>query len=154
LVCNGAKGTNGTTGFTETLPTGKTETGVWAVSKEHITTTVEEKASVSFPIPIALAEGTFGEAVILTEHETIEAKPGKPQQGCEGTLEDPTAPAGTLCVYTGEEENKHLTASSAVFHGNGAAFGRPGTVLAFLAEGTEGSPGQILDSGTWAVTAP
>jgi hypothetical protein len=152
----GLPGVPGETGFTSTLPSGKTETGVWSANSQHLIGEAEDTVPISFPIPIALAEGSFGAAVRLTEKETEEAEPGKPKQGCEGTLENPTAPAGKLCVYTGEEENKsrNPTASTIMFHGNSEVFASSGTFLNFLVEGEEKSPAKILDSGTWAVTAP
>lgn len=83
FVCNG---TNGTTGFTETLPQGSTETGVWSVEgeRQEISPGVSVgqpyySTPISFPIPLTAAPtphfippGTpaAGEGE-LTEHSNI-----------------------------------------------------------------------------------
>jgi hypothetical protein len=84
------KACNGKTGFTETLPSGKTETGVWGFSG-HSTGLAVAAMSFSIPLGSALA----GSAVIPPGEE------GKVEPvNCPGTLEEPKAASGFLCVYS------------------------------------------------------
>jgi hypothetical protein len=55
-VCNGKDGEDGETGFTETLPSGQTETGDWSMPAATITELLESKVplpTISFTIPLA-----------------------------------------------------------------------------------------------------
>lgn len=87
FACNGK---NGTTGFTETLPSGKTETGTWVLPETpdvgHNSYTL---GSISFPIP--LAEKIEAANVHVFEGET-------PPTGCTVTEGKLTAAAGNFCV--------------------------------------------------------
>jgi len=153
LVCNGVKGQ---TGFTETLPPGKTETGTWSVS---VPASGHETANISFNIPLAAAPAVLvigeAEGQKLTEEEW-HAGPGELCEGksgtelteceekfehihaaCPGSTSAPSAAEGDACFYT--------------FFGNaGTPFEFPfpvGVLLFFTAEaGAEAV-------GTWAVTA-
>ncbi len=89
-VCNGK---NGTTGFTEMLPSGKTETGIWAGAIAELAgTKVDVDAiQISFAIPLATAPS----AVLVKEGES--SKPG-----CPGVVSGiPKAEVGKLCLYEG-----------------------------------------------------
>jgi hypothetical protein len=87
-ICNGA------TGFTETLPPEKTETGTWAITVPPGTEYYLTRVSISFPIP--LVAGLPASAVHFVE--SGEAAPA----GCEGgTATNPAAEPGNLCVYAG-----------------------------------------------------
>lgn len=103
---------NGETGFTETLPSGKTETGTWsffpagghAFKQELSELECEERAepfpcysiqyseselaSVALPFNIPLSEAP--EALVYN-------KPGTEE--CPGSYAEPKAAAGKLCVY-------------------------------------------------------
>ena len=137
----GATGASGATGFTETLPSGKTETGTWAVAgNQPIGTQVYEQ--VSFPIP--LREPAEGADHFLDPEET------KEQTGpadCKGTLEHPTAAPGKLCFYTAEDvglEGPNLNFGE-WFNG----YTSVGTVMLF-----NHTEAVAHAQGTWAVTAP
>jgi hypothetical protein len=117
-VCNGE---DGQTGFTETLPSGKTETGAWAAGMA----TVESLplfTSVSFNIPLteALEAGPHGDGppevpgafnvngeihYIQSNGEELSGGTGTPSTACHGTYEEPTADAGNLCIYAVEENS-------------------------------------------------
>jgi len=95
---------NGKTGFTETLPSGKTETGVWALG-------IDDEASIvplTFNIPLVEAP----EFVAFVNQDGKEFsgvnEEGKPVYvtpvHCEGEAEEPTAPKGYVCVYGDTEE--------------------------------------------------
>ena len=92
-VCNGVKGVNGQTGFTESLPAGKTETGVWGV--ENFAASAKPLfEAFSFPIPLP-------ETTILTFN--LIDKDGTAIKGsaanCPGTSAEPKANAENLCIY-------------------------------------------------------
>jgi Collagen triple helix repeat (20 copies) len=145
-VCNGAKGSSGQTGFSKTLPAHETETGTWAINEAG--PVPEERAffiPISFAIPTAATEGVY-----LNTSESEAAATTKPH-GCEGSLADPKAPQGKLCVYTAEEEAEL----------NFAPFllGEEGAVNAIYSSGgflefSVKAHGHAIARGTWAVTAP
>lgn len=146
-VCNGK---NGETGFTETLPSGKTETGFWVDYDYHSTQFTEAHAVVSFPIPLA-APST--KVVKLTKEQT-EGSTTTPVEGCEYEVESLTAvpvskTPGTLCVFTTEE-----TEGEVVFIGipGGAVGDTPAGALIYTKTATDATPAAL--AGAWAVTAP
>lgn len=123
---------NGTTGFTETLPVGKTETGEWSLSVPAENPTLKTSlpvSSISFVIPLTAAP--VAHYLKKGEQETAE---------CPGTAAEPEAAEGQLCVYAELEVNApgSLTADAATF---GAKIVSDG-----------GEPGGVA-FGTWAVTA-
>jgi hypothetical protein len=126
---------NGQTGFTATLPEGKTEMGTWAltVPAENPTFKVPvSRTSISYVIPLAKPPAAIylTPAEIGTEHTTE----------CPGTAEEPKAAEGFLCVYAQNELNTPaLTVSP------------DGAIGAFLG-GFGGQPGGVA-IGSWAVTA-
>jgi Collagen triple helix repeat (20 copies) len=137
-ICNGEKGKNGQTGFTETLPPGKTETGAWVAKAKG-----EEEVIVplSFAIPL---EGTES----INKTHFINKGESDPE-GCEGNFEAPAADEGNLCVFQNNSGNGIFTSH----HITGVEFGTmvvggPGAILVigFTEEGLAG--------GSWAVTAP
>lgn len=157
-VCSGE---DGLTGFTETLPSSKTETGSWSL----ITSATTEffpaaESSVSFNIPLA-AESAEGKAFVGTQAETESGEFGGAGKVCKGTAAEPTAPAGFLCVYTQFEESNNVSGKleARSFSGNFEAFGKTGAVLVghgYQPGGTDPAkePARIASYGTFAVTAP
>jgi hypothetical protein len=149
---------NGTTGFTETLPPGKTETGAWTVTASS-TAFMQAGTAISFPIPLAQA-GEEGSAFRFTQEQTEDEEFGT--SGCSGTVANPTAPPGKLCVYTAFEGAViNLTVLKAVSSPDNQvkkAYGVSGALLfvALLEPTTEEpfEPGYIEAWGSWAVTAP
>jgi hypothetical protein len=113
---------NGKTGFTETLPEGKTETGTWSFG-DAMTEGTEEYAElvawvpVSFSVPLKeglergnvhfLAEHTLdcrgpqepARKTCQEENEEAEAKQKENKEACPGSAAEPTAEPGNLCVY-------------------------------------------------------
>jgi collagen triple helix repeat protein len=174
-ACNGKKGLQGDEGspwtLGGTLPPGKTETGAWAMGpvpkvsceiegeteegeaiEGECTAKPEEKvtagnpliAPISFPIPLA-AE--------LSEANTHYIGPGgTPPAGCTGgSVEEPKADPGHLCVYALEEAAIGFMAIApagdlSFSNSNGS---KAGVVVAGIFWG-EGARAR----GTWAVTAP
>jgi hypothetical protein len=76
---------NGKTGFTKTLPVGETETGAWSFFSNS--TGQFEVLPLSFSIPLLVAP----ETTVYNEPNTV----GK----CPGTVTEPKAAPGKLCVY-------------------------------------------------------
>jgi hypothetical protein len=182
VVCNGEKGTAGTTGFTETLPQGKTEKGTWALRTDGETAGL---ASISFSIPLAAgldSEHVFylyppGQHTLICEaltgaeqvecEETVEFEEEVEEHDCTGSAISPAAKPGDLCVYAARTNEGALTPASSA---NGAGRGLPiqapvneeplanpgtGTSGAVLLLGPpSGETGTVLGWGSWAVTAP
>jgi hypothetical protein len=148
----GKEGKAGTTGFTETLPSGKSETGAWAVNAYNVPEGGEVVGPISFAIPLPSASSSGTNGVVLSKAETDSGARPRPS-GCEGTLEEPTAPAGKLCVYTrrGEVVNGSISSATTNLTGEGEGFqvAGAGVEASFFEEG-----GKVQAYGTWAVTAP
>jgi hypothetical protein len=128
---------NGETGFTETLPSGKTETGIWSVLSEEEGGGAQSVVPLSFSIPLA-APLNSAHVVFLKAGETSAGK-------CTGTAHSPTAEKGYLCVYTlfGALSGTPVIESLA---GPGAE--TTGAILSMAA------PEEERAEGAWAVTAP
>jgi len=130
---NGINGAEGASGFTSTLPRGKTELGTWAanlLTKESV-----YYMPISFNIPLAA----------LPEYAII-GKKAPSTAVCPGTVGNPQAASGYLCIYVGELFEGTLFE----FDPNQEGFGvnRYGTVLGLKSGVTEGA----FAYGTWAVT--
>jgi hypothetical protein len=142
-VCNGKegepgeqgeRGEDGETGFTETLPPGKTEQGVFAASARKDDTIFESgqfAVPISFNIPLAAS---------VAGHVHYSTSPGF-SSICTGTVTNPTAPSGELCIYQFTTTFENATFAGAGFGING------GTILEF--EITT-DPANVR--GSWAVT--
>ncbi len=145
---------NGLTGFTETLPSGKTETGTWGIATELAgapSTLQEVWIPIGFSIPLAAASGEE-KVFVLTKAQIEEEKGEGFAAGCKGTAVKPIAPKGILCVYTAEEESgKELGNFFGVTNGEFGAYQTAGTVLRAFANAL---PTRVQVNGTWAVTAP
>jgi hypothetical protein len=162
----GATGATGATGFTETLPSGKTETGDWNVTIVGAVSggTPGAVGSISFPIPLA-SHGAAGESFVFNKEQTENKEFGS--SGCSGSVEAPAAPPGKLCVYTKGEQMENVSGTLfAVEPGFTGSFGKSGAVLVGLhLEGKielvgESKPELVVEpakavlDGSWAVTAP
>jgi len=166
-VCNGKNGTNGQTGFTSTLPPGKTETGAWAlgeiVAGEGGALPEAVRVPISFTIP--LAEDLVSEECNTNPPNNCQVHyingEGKEQVNpataiepsvagaCLGTAKEPTAAPGNLCVYTTLIENANATnlrIQKTGEEGSGASTAGANVVFGSIGAGAFGF-------GTWAVTA-
>jgi hypothetical protein len=143
----GKEGPAGTTGFTKTLPPGRTETGTWILTGVPPGAPAITYTAISFPIPLAGPLGA-SEVHFIKENETAPA-------GCTGgTVSQPTAEAGNLCIYTTFEEkttNSKGTITDPAKLELGASAN--GALLTIGLSGTAEKE-QALAVGTWAVTAP
>ena len=140
-VCNGV---NGTTGFTETLPPGKTETGVWG-GLLNFNKELEEKRveDISFNIPLESAP------VVNLIQKNGTANPGN-IANCPGSAANPEAEPGNFCAYAitpAEDEEGY---------GLGGPTKGNLTTLRITPQGAilqSNVPGLSALAGTWAVTA-
>ncbi len=138
-----------------TLPPGETETGAWSITNSTMGS-MDSTGAVSFPIPLEEPgnEGSaFGFNQAETENEEFTAN-------CPGSLAEPQAEPGFLCVYTQFEALSHGFGGfveARNFEGDFGAYGTTGAILhgAFL-EGSleEEKVAKVESYGTWAVTAP
>jgi hypothetical protein len=151
----GPAGPAGQTGFTEILPTGKTETGAWgyypAGGRAYQLERVEQEC-IDREEPVPCFEVQYSEQeVVMTAlsfniplSEAPEIVYNEPEsESCPGTLEEPQAAAGKLCVYA-----EGATSEDQHFGGIDKAWST-GATLGFIFAGR----GKLL-RGTWAVTAP
>jgi Collagen triple helix repeat (20 copies) len=142
----GAKGDTGEagkTGFTKTLPSGETETGVYGFSNSDQPVFSEALIPLTFNIPLE----TTGEIVFVTNSESEQGT----NTTCTGTPLKPTAPKGVMCVYGAEEAATGYAPPSFALALVGGEYTTSGTVMRFFAETAAAS---LQVSGTWAVTAP
>jgi len=155
----GPKGDTGLPGTfsTESLPSGQTLTGVWGTQVEATFSI----ASISFPIQVNPAPGievwikSDGETALLINPQTgavvgiIEEEPEEVEALCPGSVADPQAEPGNVCLYTKTEEEASFDIG---------IFAKParvtspdpkaGVLMSFQSTGGTG-----LISGSWAVTA-
>jgi hypothetical protein len=149
FVCNGKKGENGLTGFTETLPSGKTETGTWSIALP--TNGLEFQAPISFPIPLAEDGEAFFFNPEKVENQEFGTSGCKWEQGNANAKPESTTP-GTLCVF--QQVGELNVSFGPAFQKPGIAgfsdpgFGPSGTYMVFNGQGEP-----ITAAGTWAVTA-
>jgi hypothetical protein len=143
---------NGQTGFTETLPSGKTETGSWSFGTTPGAGAFYVPVTLAIPLAAPLAGESHvhfineaGKEVVgggLTEQTSTE---------CLGTAAAPTATPGSLCIYTALQSE--FKATSAEIYGSGTAaevgVSTSGAVMTLAAAGTG-----ALGFGTFAMTAP
>jgi hypothetical protein len=140
LVCNGV---NGQTGFTDTLPSGKTETGTWSfTTPPNAAVAPSDFISLSFNIPLSAAPAV---------HYVKEGEIGNEVPGCSGgTAESPKADAGNLCVYA---SSGGFNAQYKEFAGFPRSF-KSGALLLLQALNSAIENEEPASAfGTWAVTA-
>jgi len=170
LVCNGEDGDPGEpgqSGFTETLPPGETETGVWTLSE---TVAPENGGSAVVPLSfsIPLADKIPGEqshylsqnGVEFLFNPVTESIDERQSTICTGSAANPTAPPGHLCVYTstaglggnatsGQSNFTNPETGTRGLNGDGITTAVSGALLVF-----DIPPAAVASgAGTWAVTA-
>lgn len=124
-----------------TLPKGSSEKGVWAVngppSAEFGGVLHISRAEISYSIPLATAPAAANTHVIGIGEQ--------PPVGCKGSVEEPAADEGNLCIFVGESVN--VASIFANFPG-GAEGSKVGAFVALLATG---GASEVIGTGTWAV---
>ncbi len=152
FACNGKEGGEGPEGkegspWTDggTLPSEKTETGMWSLGTYNATlpdVSQIQRVSISFTIPLA---ATTTANFVTEEDEKNNTIPA----GCEGgSLKNPTAKPGNLCVYGGLSELMLVEFLDREDVEPGIA-GSAGSEMIFKTTGEHSQGG-----GDWAVTAP
>jgi hypothetical protein len=141
-----------------TLPSGKTETGVWSFgpfeSNQPEDPTIFMDVPIAFTIPLAapLREG-HAHFIAVTGKEINFEFEEVTSTACLGTAAQPTAqPGGNLCIYAISLDN--AVAGSPEIQDPAATneSGSAGTTGALLVLGTT-KLGRSSGFGTWAVTA-
>jgi hypothetical protein len=141
----GARGDTGPTGpagpFVDTLPSGKTLKGNFAVSGFRTATAGTDYATgaISFGIPLSAAPAP-----------SVIPSGGTPTASCPGSLADPQALAGRLCLYEGPNTNRSVLGVGDPVTDSGGAANKFGVRINLFAA----AEGLFHTSGTWAVTAP
>jgi hypothetical protein len=125
------------------LPSGKTVTGAWGITEPAAAgNKFGETVQFQVPAPVGLraAQINFGAGT----SGALDA-----DATCTGSVDNPTAPAGKVCIYRGSA-NVNLAAYIGVQYTSPADQNRWGfTILA-----TAVAVGDVDARGTWAYTAP
>jgi hypothetical protein len=140
-VCNGEAAEGG--GFPETLPSEATETGAWRFVSEGET---EEFEAISFAVPLSEADAAAISTGVVNS--------GNPTADCPGTVEEPKAEPGFLCLYNSAYASSTSASPAGVYQLVGTneeteGVGTAGALLYF-----EGFEVGKESSGTFAIAAP
>lgn len=128
----GPEGEVGPAGPVETvLPAGKTETGLWSFSGKEV---ASQFLNISFPLRVE---------PVPTVHFLAEG--ASPTTACPGTVENPEAAPGQLCVYTKTEFEVGTPTGTGAYTGDGNS--------GIVAEVPINSGAEGYATGSWAVTA-
>lgn len=131
----GLKGPKGDPGpLTETLPSGKTERGMYIFNGTHPAGGYTPNTSISYPLPL-----TF------TPNVNFIKKGASSTAACPGTGTAPTATPGNLCVYETRDDKGFTT---------GVLLQSETTHFGALLYVSAGSNEDFEIEGTYAVTAP
>lgn len=134
-ACNGKEGSPWTAGGV--LPSGKTETGTWALSAGA---GVVSAGAITFALPLA-------NTIAATNVHLLEGVETDPN--CPGSGSAPGAAAGHLCIWVGAVENATIEEVAAPADIPPAGASRTGAVVLAVGGATDG-----MAYGTFAVTAP
>ncbi len=157
-ACNGKEGSPWTAGGT--LPSGKTETGVWSFAYEATTKNDAYETVASFPIPLAasLARGHVHfinlngkEINAETEEEAVPTECGS-GIGPNVNAANPQAKPGNLCVYAESLQNANTNTLLVIGPGTSGS-AEAGTMGAFALFDFQKLGEQAAGFGAWAVTA-
>jgi hypothetical protein len=167
----GTTGPAGQSGFTEILPSGKTETGEWSLVKPVKSAGEVVATSISFNIPLSskpeahYIQQNGLEAFFNSEpgHEKIEERE---QPACPGTQAEPEATAGSLCIYASIEEGTEKSLVGAIplpiacpLANGGRCIGvanaadKYGFGIETITSASGATEEFVNQAGTWAVTA-
>jgi len=144
---NGTNGTQGATGatgatgpagpFPTSLPVGQTLTGVWGTDGTAAAGGAAAQTQVSFAFALASAPS-----------QNIVLSGGSSTAACPGTLANPQATAGNLCLYEDVPTNANTLSIGDPANNTGNASSRFGAVVNIRSV----AAGFFADNGTWAVT--
>jgi len=159
----GPSGPAGPTGktFPKSLPVGNSEVGVWgafAGEEPELAPLYLTGGNVSFVVPIPEVINEESHAIYLNAAETAEEdsmRPAAKKEHCTGTLNEPTAESGYMCVYTGLEEKSENAEFHGIIRANGQdGVQRTGAEVSFEVLEPPRAPevSRLNVRGTWAVT--
>jgi hypothetical protein len=141
----GEAGAPGQTGFTSTLPPGKTERGAWGMAGHAGQTLTEPlRGAISFNIPLKAPIDEAHVHVVAAETPASSDPPG-----CTGTISEPGAEPGFACLFEAGAENVAFLIFANQETSEGGA-GRSGISLVLAAQ----NAGYAAAYGLWVVTAP
>lgn len=156
-ICNGAQGIQGVKGDTGdpwtaggVLPPGRTETGAWAFTAAD--DDAEIAVPISFTIPLA---GEPTEEEFAADDVHYQGETGFAAACPTGSVGEPKAPAGKLCVFFNEFGGAPVNATFTrisklnIFEEPGVS--NSGAVVQFAFSGAAGELAHGF--GSWAVTA-
>lgn len=162
----GATGATGQTGFTKVLPSGETETGTWAMGhiaeKEKYPGNGEAvDVPISFNIPLAADLPASAVHIITNKGKELNGETHEvTSTECLGTVAEPTAEPGNLCIYSKTEviSFEPFNLKNVLIKGAGESSTNPGTgANGVSATGIALKVFPFEDGaeayGTWAVTA-
>lgn len=145
-VCNGAPGVEGSPWtLGGEIPSKKTVMGQWAISASKYEGISFEAISFGLRYP--------GSVSTLPTIAVVEA-PGEEEENCPGTLEDPKAKPGFLCIYRRPADIPAPYVQFSIVMMN-ELLTKSGATIAMVSEST--GPGEFVpkaSTGSWAVTAP
>lgn len=136
-VCNGLNG-----GSSETLAPGKTTKGTWWFQGNG---GVTQAAPISFPVPLSAADA----AAITDVHYWTESSP---DPECTGSLKEPKAEPGVLCIYVSPESTTIPNGEYQPDFETEVSSGGVGTTGILLYY--ESNSNALFEGGSFAVTAP
>jgi hypothetical protein len=148
----GDRGAPGTSVFASSVPSGKTIAGAWGgrYIAPQLALNNSYLISTSFPVkaPVGLSDAMVNAAP--------NAAAGDPDTTCTGSVGNPTAPRGKVCIYINRANNATVTGFRLTDPGvSGSAPGDAyGFVVRILDTGTVGNTATTNAEGTWAYTAP
>jgi hypothetical protein len=153
---SGPKGEHGTAGpagpsgpagprgdsFESGLPSGKTLRGIYELADTAAAKSVQDQTT-------AISE-TYAAALPAAPQIHFIADGATPPAACPGSVADPEAAAGNLCVYESRNHTNLAVDPDPFIDPSNQAEG----TLGFGIEITANGPGLYDSAGTWAVTAP
>jgi hypothetical protein len=157
----GATGSRGATGSTGapgatilggSIPSGTTVTGAWGGRYIAPQLAGNNSYLISYSLPVKAPAPLLD----VNVNAAPNAAAGDPDASCTGSVDAPTAPAGTVCLYIGSSNNAQVTGFSLISPGSGTtrAGDDYGFIVRILDTGTVGDTATTSAEGTWAYTAP
>jgi hypothetical protein len=148
----GLKGNPGTSVFASSVPSGQTIAGAWGgrYIAPQLAFNNTYLISTSFPVK---APAGLSDADVNTAPNTAA---GDPDPTCTGSVSNPTAPRGKVCIYISRANNATVAGFRLINPGvSGTAPGDAyGFIVRILDTGTVGNTATTNAEGTWAYTAP
>jgi hypothetical protein len=126
----------------DVIPSGVTVTGAFQSFEQDIGETVTADAVISFPAP---APAPLDDELVQFAPDNATGTASEFDETCTGSADNPTAPAGKVCMY--------VTNGSGDFSATGVALPGGASRYGFRIEGPQDSSSAFV-RGTWAYTAP